>query len=35
MKYFYDYELPKTLGHAAILMNPSTVTIKKEKEYIN
>jgi len=35
MKYFYDYELPKTLGQAAILMNPSTVTIRKEKEFIN
>jgi butyryl-CoA dehydrogenase len=35
MKYFFGYELPKTLGHASILMNDSTVTIKKEKEYIN
>ena len=35
LKYFYSYELPKTLGHAAILMDPTTVTIKKEKEYIN
>ena len=35
LKYFYSYELPKTLGHAAILTDPTTVTIKKEKEYIN
>ena len=35
LKYFYAYELPKTLGHAEILLNPSTVTIKKELEYIN
>ena len=36
MKYFFSYELPKTLGQAAILMDPTTVTIKKEKEeYIN
>ncbi len=35
MKYFYSYELPKTSGHAEILMNPTTVTIKKDKEFIN
>ena len=36
MKYFYTYELPKTLGQAAILMNSSAITIKKEQEeYIN
>ena len=35
LKYFYAYELPKTSGHAEILLNPSTVTIKKESEYIN
>lgn len=35
LKYFYAYELPKTLGYAEILLNPSTVTIKKELEYIN
>ncbi len=29
LKYFYAYELPKTLGYAEILLNPSTVTIKK------
>lgn len=34
MKYFYAYELPKTSGLAEILMNPETVTIKKDKEYI-
>ena len=35
MKYFYAYELPKTTGLAEILMNPETVTIKKDKEFIN
>ncbi len=35
MKYFYAYELPKTIGLASILMNPETVTIKKGKEFIN
>lgn len=35
LDYFFAYELPKTLGQAEILMNPSTVTIKKEKELIN
>lgn len=34
LAYFYAYEMPKTMGHAAILMNPSTVTIKREKERI-
>ena len=34
LEYFFAYELPKTTGHAEILMHPSTVTIKKEKEYI-
>lgn len=34
MKYFYAYELPKTTGLAEILMNPETVTIKKDKEFI-
>jgi len=35
LKYFYAYELPKTLGQAETLLNPSTVTIKKEFEYLN
>jgi butyryl-CoA dehydrogenase len=34
MKYFFDYELPKTTSQAEILMNPSSVTIKKDKEII-
>ena len=34
LEYFFAYELPKTTGQAEILMHPSTVTIKKEKEYI-
>lgn len=34
LKYFYAYEMPKTTGQVEILMNPSTVTIKKEKELI-
>ncbi len=34
LEYFYAYEMPKTAGQAEILMHPSTVTIKKEKEYI-
>lgn len=34
LEYFFAYELPKTAGHAEILMHPTTVTIKKEKEYI-
>ena len=34
LEYFFAYELPKTSGQAEILMHPSTVTIKKEKEYI-
>lgn len=35
MKYFYAYELPKTTGYAEILMDPSTVTIKKETEFLS
>ena len=35
LEYFFVYELPKTKGHAEILMHPSSVTIKKEKEYIS
>ena len=35
MKYFYAYELPKTTALAEILENPSTVTIKKDIEFIN
>ena len=35
MKYFYAYELPKTTALAEILENPSTVTIKKDMEFIN
>ena len=34
MKYFFNYELPKTISHAEILMNPSSVTIKKDKEIL-
>ena len=34
LEYFFAYELPKTTSQAEILMHPSTVTIKKEKEYI-
>ena len=34
LEYFFAYELLKTAGHAEILMHPTTVTIKKEKEYI-
>lgn len=34
LEYFFAYELPKTTGQAEILMHPSTVTIKKEREYI-
>ena len=35
LEYFFAYELPKTTSQAEILMNPSTVTIKKEKELIH
>ena len=35
LEYFFVYELPKTKGHAEILMHPSSVTIKKEKEHIS
>ena len=34
MKYFFEYELPKTMGYYQIIMNPSSVTIKKEKEIL-
>lgn len=34
LEYFFAYELPKTSGLAEILMHPTTVTIKKEKETI-
>jgi butyryl-CoA dehydrogenase len=34
MKYFFDYELPKTISHSEILMNPSSVTIKKDEEIL-
>ena len=34
MKYFFEYELPKTSGLSEILMNPSSVTIKKEREIL-
>ena len=34
MKYFFEYELPKTIGHSEIIMNPSSVTIKKEGEIL-
>lgn len=35
LEYFFVYELPKTKGLAEILLHPSSVTIKKEKEYIS
>ena len=34
MKYFFEYELPKTIGHSEIIMNPSSVTIKKDEEIL-
>ena len=34
MKYFFDYELPKTVSHSEILINPSSVTIKKDEEIL-
>ena len=34
VKYFFDYELPKTISHSEILMNPSSVTIKKGEEIL-
>ena len=34
MKYFFNYELPKTVSHSEILMNPSSVTIKKDEEIL-
>ena len=34
MKYFFDYELTKTISHSEILMNPSSVTIKKDEEIL-
>ncbi|MDA9622871.1 acyl-CoA dehydrogenase [Flavobacteriaceae bacterium] len=34
MKYFFDYELPKTVSQSEILMNPSSVTIKKDEEIL-
>ena len=34
MKYFFEYELPKTVGHSETIMNPSSVTIKKEGEIL-
>ena len=34
MKYFFEYELPKTSGLSEILLNPSSVTIKKEGEIL-
>ena len=34
LEYFYVYELPKTKGLGEILLHPSSVTIKKEKELI-
>ena len=34
MKYFFEYELPKAIGHSEIIMNPSSVTIKKEGEIL-
>lgn len=34
LEYFYTYEIPKTSGLAEILLNPTTVTLKKENEPI-
>lgn len=34
LEYFFVYELPRTKGLSEILLNPSSVTIKKEKELI-
>lgn len=34
LEYFYAYEIPKTTGLAEILLNPTTVTLKKENEQI-
>ena len=34
MKYFFEYELPKTVGHSEIIMNPSSVTIMKGGEIL-
>jgi len=34
MKYFFNYELPKTVSQSEILMNPSSVTIKKDEEIL-
>ena len=34
LEYFFVYELPKTKGLAETLLHPSSVTIKKEKEFI-
>ncbi len=34
MKYFFKYELPKTLSHSEILMDPSSVTIKSDEEIL-
>ena len=35
LEYFFVYELSKAKGHAEILMHPSSVTIKNEKEHIS
>ena len=34
MKYFFEYEIPKAIGHSEIIINPSSVTIKKEEEIL-
>jgi len=34
MKFFYKYELPKTMSLADSLMNTEWLTIKKEKEIL-
>lgn len=34
LEYYFVYELPKTKGLTEVLLHPSSVTIKKEKEYI-
>ena len=34
MKYFFEYEIPKAIGYSEIIMNPSSVTIKKEEEIL-
>jgi hypothetical protein len=34
MKFYFKYEVPKTISLAESLMNDEVITIKKDKEYI-